>query len=249
MAQPPAVVRIPRPPDRIQLTTGPTLAGQAYQVLRDDITMRRLPPGERITERGLAERLGISPTPVREALRRLEHERLVERIDKRSLVVADPPIAQMIELTRVEAALRGVAARLATANASNAELEQIRSAYADIEALEATPIVDAAEYAAVLPATRRFHRLIDEASHNPMLIDMIATATAFDERFRLHTYEVLRERSTGSDWFGHRLRQHRPILDALLARDGDRAEETMREHILYVSDLFLDVLGDEAATE
>jgi DNA-binding GntR family transcriptional regulator len=72
------------------LSTGPTLADQAYRALREDIIEGRLQPGERITERQLAERLGVSPTPVREALGRLEHEQLIERSGMRRIQVAEP---------------------------------------------------------------------------------------------------------------------------------------------------------------
>ena len=68
-----------KPPISRKLTTGPTLGDQAYQAIRAAITSGDLAAGERTTERALARRLGVSPTPVREALQRLEHERLISR--------------------------------------------------------------------------------------------------------------------------------------------------------------------------
>src|ERR1700730_2568284 len=106
---------------RAKLTTGPTLSDQAYRALREDITTGALQPGQRLTERSLAEHLGVSPTPVREALQRLEHERLIERDAVRAIRVADPSVARLHELSLIEAALRGVAARLAAERATAAE--------------------------------------------------------------------------------------------------------------------------------
>ena len=96
-----------------RLTTGPSLADQAYDALREDITTGRLNAETRITERLLAQRLGVSPTPVREALTRLEHEHLIERGDGNAIRVAQPSLSRLHELSLIEAALRGVAARIA----------------------------------------------------------------------------------------------------------------------------------------
>src|ERR1700756_4962000 len=103
------------------LSTGPTLADQAYRALREEIISGDLKPGERLTERHLAGRLGVSPTPIREALQRLEHEHLIQRTDTRRILVAEPSDRRLYELTLIEAALRGVSARLAAENATDKE--------------------------------------------------------------------------------------------------------------------------------
>src|SRR3979409_2676685 len=107
------------------LSTGPTLADQAYRALREEIISGKLKPGERLTERHLATRLGISPTPIREALQRLEHEHLIQRTDTRRILVAQTSVHRLYELTLIEAALRGAGARLAAENATHAELAAI----------------------------------------------------------------------------------------------------------------------------
>ncbi len=108
-----------------KLTTGPTLSDQAYRALRAEITSGELKPGQRVTERALADHLGVSPTPVREALQRLEHERLIERDAVRSIRVAEPSVARLYELALIEVALRGAAARLAAERATEAEVKAI----------------------------------------------------------------------------------------------------------------------------
>ena len=212
---------------RPKLTTGPTLSDQAYRALREDITSGALQPGQRLTERGLAEHLGVSPTPVREALQRLEHERLIERDAVRAIRVADPSVARLHELSLIEAALRGVAARLAAERATAAEVKAIVAACDRAEALADNDDWDEARVRELLEVTRGFHRLIDEAAHTQTLIDMISTATAFDWAFRLK-WSVESHQDAAS--LHRSLEQHRRVAAAIEARDGAAAEEAMRHH-------------------
>ena len=221
------------------LSTGPTLADQAYRALREDIIEGRLQPGERITERQLAQRLGVSPTPVREALGRLEHEHLIERSGTRRIQVAEPSHKRLFELTLMEAALRGVAARLAAENATTSEIAAMRRLYEGF-----TDVSMAPERALAL--TRELHAGIDRASHNETLISMIATVTAFDWDFRVTTVGEIfgPDRRRVMD----RHREHGAIIEAIADRDGQRAERLMREHIAVVTDAFLQVKPDRAKT-
>jgi DNA-binding GntR family transcriptional regulator len=212
---------------RPKLTTGPTLSDQAYKALREDITTGALEPGQRLTERGLAEHLGVSPTPVREALQRLEHERLIERDAVRAIRVADPSVARLRELSLIEAALRGVAARLAAERATAAEVAAIVAACDRAEALADNDDWDETRVRELLEVTRGFHRLIDEAAHTQTLIDMISTATAFDWAFRLK-WSVESHQDAAS--LQRSLEQHRRVAAAIEARDGAAAEEAMRHH-------------------
>jgi DNA-binding GntR family transcriptional regulator len=216
------------------LSIGPTLADQAYRALRDEIISGKLKAGERLTERHLATRLGVSPTPIREALQRLEHEHLIQRTDTRRILVAEPSVHRLYELTLVEAALRGVGARLAAENATDRELAAIQAAH--------DAITESTTAERALAAARKLHELIDGASHNETLIAMIATATAFDLQFRLETlpetFGSNAERALG------RHRQHGEIVKALRARDGETAETLMREHILGATGVFLRARAD-----
>jgi DNA-binding GntR family transcriptional regulator len=216
------------------LSTGPTLADQAYRALREEIISGRLEPGERLTERHLATRLGVSPTPIREALQRLEHEHLIQRTDTRRILVAQPSVHRLYELTLIEAALRGAGARLAAENATEKELAAIEQTYA--------AFTDTMTPEEALAAARKLHELIDRASHNDTLITMIATATAFDWQFRLETIPDIFEgnRKTALD----RHREHGKIVTAIMARDGATAERLMREHILGATGTFLRARAD-----
>jgi DNA-binding GntR family transcriptional regulator len=219
----------------IQLTTGPSLAGQAYLVLRDMITSGALAYGERVPERALAKRLGVSPTPIREAISRLEHERLLERPEGRGLRVVVPTLQRLREMAMIQAALRGLAARLAAENASDAELLAIEQALKATNAIKRTgrSLIEITDER--LELNRRFHQLIDVASHNPSLVDMIATAIAYDWPMRVRGTQATSQggASTAAP------EEHAQIVQALLARDGDKADELCRAHALDGSQKYL----------
>jgi DNA-binding GntR family transcriptional regulator len=222
----------------LKLTTGPTLSDQAYVFLRRSITEGDLTPGRRVTERGLASELGVSPTPVREAIRRLEHERLLERLDGRTLTVAQPSLHHLYQLNQIEAALRGVAARLAAESASDEELDEIkrtcdRAAKLELKTKTPNDILE------VLRLTRSMHEHIDQASHSPVLLDMIATAAAFDWAVRIRAVELLGT-SYSSEHPGY---EHTALVEALCDRDGVLAESLMSAHVRSAGQRFLDVLA------
>jgi DNA-binding GntR family transcriptional regulator len=226
-------------PKSRKLTTGPTLGDQAYEAIRAAITSGELVAGERTTERALALRLGVSATPVREALKRLEHERLIRRQGSaRGIEIAKPSQRELYELALVEAALRGVAARLAADAATDKELNEIESVLVDVEALIAKG-EPAVRREKVLRLTSHFHTLIDRAAHNVLLEGMIATATAFDWDFRLRA--MLAADQAALEAKAKRHDEHRLIFEALRERNGPLAEERMRRHLSSVTEGFLTV--------
>lgn len=217
--------------------SSPTLADQAYEALREAIISGELAPEEKITERGLAERLGVSPTPVREALRRLEQDQLVARTGLRTVQVASFDDDTAIESRQIEGALRAVAARLAATNATPTQLARIEGLLDDgdreAERLRARAAagdeVSVADFADLLGVTREFHAAVNEASNNPVLLRMLGLVDAFSLARR-------RPRLRGELRLGHaddmvaRYGEHRSIFEAVSARDADRAEQLMRAH-------------------
>src|SRR5690349_6976077 len=114
-----ACVRVPG------MTSTETLADQAYRYVRTAIADGELVAGEKVTERGMADRLSISPTPVREALRRLEIDGLIERIGPRTVQVATIREAAIDDLAEVEVGLRGLVARFAARHATAEQLDAL----------------------------------------------------------------------------------------------------------------------------
>src|SRR5579859_5522896 len=114
-------------PELPSLFRADSLAEQAYRVIREGIATGLFSAGERVTERGLAARLNVSPTPVRVALRRLEQEGLIERVSARQLRVVDHSTGTLRELLLTGAALRGLEARFATHKITDAALDRMES--------------------------------------------------------------------------------------------------------------------------
>jgi DNA-binding GntR family transcriptional regulator len=216
--------------------SGETLADQAYGALREAIMSGQLARGSKITERALAERMGVSPTPVREAIRRLEQDKLIVRTGLRSVQVAEFSADTLAEISLIESHLRAVAARLAARNANEHDLHTMQTFLEQAEAertrVERLKGEDAATQAAgaarVLELLRQFHRAVDAASHNHVLMSFLGMAEAFKPADR---ERVLREQIEGNEAnVGERFSQHRAIFEAIAARDEDGVERLTFEH-------------------
>jgi DNA-binding GntR family transcriptional regulator len=219
-----------------QLTISATLGDQAYTAIREAIVSGVLERGQKVTERGLAESLDISATPVREALRRLEQDRLVERTGPRSVRIAKYAEEELREFSMIGDSLRALAARLA-AEKSTAEQRQQMHAVLDKadrlrgQTVELIPGSDEERklIGEILHCMRQFHSLVDQASGNATLLQMLHMVDAFgaDERRNSVLSEVSDERRGAVD---ARYHQHRAIYDAIAAGNGRRAEELMNAH-------------------
>lgn len=215
----------------------PTLADQAYDALREAIIVGELAPSEKITERGLAERLSVSPTPVREALRRLEQDRLVERRGPRLVQVVALDSDEAAEVRLAELALRGVAARLAAANATDAQVRRMEALLeagdAELARLEALhpdgQSLTTDDLAPLLEITRRFHAELNEGCNNPVVLRLLSQVEAFSLAARQQrlSSELGAEGVQGAL---ARYHEHRAVLDAVRAGDAGAVEDLMREH-------------------
>ncbi|MFE6286422.1 GntR family transcriptional regulator [Streptomyces sp. NPDC057877] len=219
-----------------QLTISATLGDQAYTAIREAIVSGVLERGQKVTERGLAESLDISATPVREALRRLEQDRLVERTGPRSVRIAKYAEDELREFSMIGDSLRALAARMAAEKATAAQKRQMRTVLDKADrlrgkAIEVGPGGDEERelIEEILHCMRQFHALVDEASGNATLLQMLHMVDAFgaDERRNSVLSEVSGERRSAVT---ARYHQHRAIYDAIAAGDGRRAEELMNAH-------------------
>lgn len=208
-----------------------SLAEQAYQAIREGIATGLFAAGERITERGLAARLHVSPTPVREAMRRLEQEGLIERVSARHLRVVDHSAAALRELMLTGAALRAMEARFATLKISDAALDRMEGL---VDALAGTDDVDNAERVRL---AREFDEEIERAADNPTLRGMIVSLSVIGQDRRARSIEhMIAHPEVGI----RRLQDHREILAALRARDPELVERVFRRHATAGVELLLD---------
>jgi DNA-binding GntR family transcriptional regulator len=200
-----------------------TFADRAYTALKDvilglDIYDR---PGEiRLDERRLASDLGISRTPVREAMAQLEREGFVRSVPRRGIYVVRKTKAEVIELITAWAALESMAARLITQGASEQEIAKLRAMFATFENGSLHANLD--EYSQV---NIEFHQTIIRLSRNRVLIDLA-------ENLFAHMRMIRRKTISESDRADRSIRDHMNIIRAIEARDTGRAEALVRDHAL-----------------
>jgi DNA-binding GntR family transcriptional regulator len=173
-------------------------------------------PGDRLVESDLAERFGVSRTPIREALQRLETQSLLAR-DGRSLIVASLDHNEMSELYTVRSELEGLAARLAARHAAAEEVQVLSEMIDDDTSLLGDP-------AAMARANRRFHRQIHLASHNRFLVQQL------DLVYR--SMALMASTSLAAEGRGETaLEEHRAIVEAISERNEQAAYDALKRHI------------------
>jgi DNA-binding GntR family transcriptional regulator len=188
----------------------------AYSLVLEAIDHGEFLPGDRLVESELAERFGVSRTPIREALQRLETQAVLSR-DGRSLVVASLDHDQLGELYVVRSELEGLAARLAAQHAAPEEVRVLWEMLAKDRDLAGAP-------EALSRANKRFHRQIHLASHNRYLVRQLETVH--------RSMALLATTSLAAEGRGAKaLDEHQSIVRAIEARDGDAADAAIREHI------------------
>jgi DNA-binding GntR family transcriptional regulator len=205
----------------------------AYQLILEAIDTGVYKPGSRLVESELADRFGVSRTPIREALQRLETQSLLTR-DGRSLIVASLDHSQLSELYVVRGELEGLAAWLAARHATPEEKRVLRDMLEADRKLQHDP-------EAMARANRRFHKQIHLASHNRYLVqqlDLVHRSMAL-----LASTSIAAEGRTVDT-----LEEHGRIVRAIEQGDGDAADAALREHIsqAFVIRLRLDAEADDA---
>ena len=193
-------------------------AGQmdAYQLILRAIDVGTYRPGDRLVESELADRFGVSRTPIREALQRLETQSLLAR-DGRSLIVASLDHNQMAELYVVRSELEGLAARLAARHATEEEVRLMREFVEEDKGRVGDP-------SALSRTNRRFHRQVHLASHNRYLVQQL------DLVYR--SMALMTTTSLAAEGRSARaLEEHAAVVDAISKSDADAAQKELKGHI------------------
>jgi DNA-binding GntR family transcriptional regulator len=194
------------------------VAERVYRRLRDAIATGELPPRGRLSERDLSAAFGVSTSPVKAALARLEAEGMVVTQPRRGTWVAFAP-EKLAEMGLIRAALEGVAARLAAGRISEGQLAALAGIVGALR--RATALRDTA---GLVEANERFHALVLEAADNVFLANAVQALRGYYlmTRNRMRTAQLEPEKAQA---------EHEAILAALAARDGAAAEAAMRAHI------------------
>jgi DNA-binding GntR family transcriptional regulator len=201
----------------------PSFGDRAYAALKRAITTADIYASReeiRLDERRLSQSLGISRTPIREALGRLEQEGLVRSVPRRGMFIVRKTKTEIIELIQVWAALESMAARLITLNATDQEIESLRRLFTDFAEQEPRLHID--EYS---EANIRFHQAIVNLSKNQVLIDTM-------ENLFVHMRSIRRRTISEDDRATRSIKDHMNIIEALEQRSTERAEKLVRQHSL-----------------
>jgi DNA-binding GntR family transcriptional regulator len=193
---------------------------KAYQILKSMIIERHLLPGDKIPQEKLAEDLGISRTPLINALKFLEHEKLVQSIPRRGFFVRLFDKAEMISIFELRELLEGLAARRACQNITDREIDQLKGFFRQFAGIK--DITDIKAYAR---EDRRFHNLLTGIGAKEFLKSILETYNIISFSYQT----VLSEGLVRSP--NETIHEHLAIIKAISNRDADSAERLMRRHL------------------
>lgn len=208
------------------MISGLTIAENAYLPLRDVVfqTLRQailkgeLQPGERLMEIKLAETLGVSRTPIREAIRKLELEGLVVMIPRKGAAVANITEKDTKDVLEVRRTLEMFAVEVTCDRITPEQLAQLKAAAKEFEASKGADLIRIAE------TDMKFHEIIYEATQNERLVQMLNNLRENMYRYRI---EYLKD----PNYYDSLVGEHREILNAIETGDKERARICMRDHI------------------
>lgn len=216
----------------IRLDTYKPLRELVFESLREAIIQGRLKPGERLMELTLAEELGVSRTPVREAIRKLELEGFVVMVPRKGAYVAGITEKDINDVFEVRAALEALAAGLAAERITEEELDELERSL--VQLAEAS---QSGDINAVVEHDTRFHDLIYRASRNQRLMQIVSNLQDQIQRFRLAT--LSRPGRTR-----RAVEEHKKIVEAIAERNVELAQQLAREHIENAEANLLNGMGE-----
>lgn len=209
----------------------PSLADRAYLNLREAIVEGTLLPGTKLSERSLAAMLGVSPQPVREALRRLEGEGMAETRPRSGTYVAELTTERLLEMGRIRAALEAVAANIVARRRSDVDIAALRFRMTAIRSASA-----AGDERLLAVANATLHATIHAITGNALLIRSLQAVNAY---YHISTRRIL----TRKNEISSSLAEHQAIVDAIIAGEPDQAEALMRAHTLRSVEMASDELS------
>lgn len=204
-----------------------TFKNRAYSALKEVIVSLNIydqTQEVRLDERQLAQSLGVSRTPVREAMAQLEREGFVHSVPRRGIYVVRKTKREVMEMIQVWAALESLAARLITQHASDEEIATLRAMFATFE--DGTPHAKLDEYSEV---NIQFHQTIIAMGGNGILVNLA-------ENLFTHMRMIRRKTIAEENRADRSIQDHLAIIQALEARDTDAAEVLVRNHALGLAD-------------
>lgn len=216
----------------IKLDNYKPLRELVFDSLRKAIILGKLKPGERLMEIQLAEEMGVSRTPVREAIRKLELEGFVVMVPRKGAYVAGVSVKDIADVFEVRSALEGLAAGLAAERITEEEMEELEKVIHLISGEE--------DILTVYKKDNEFHELIYRASRNHRLTQIITNLSEQINRFRLTSLSVPGRLKIAVD-------EHKKIIEAISDRDADLAHKLASEHMENAEQNLLNAIREEEA--
>ena len=193
-----------------------------FETLRDAIITQVLKPGERLMEIQLADEMGVSRTPVREAIRKLELEGLVVMVPRKGAYVAGVSMKDIHEVYEVRSALEMLAVTLAAERITEEELDALERQV--LRESEEEDKKESSDLSSIIYIDSSFHDIIYQAAHNQRLVQFISILQEQLQRFRAASLSKPGRSKTA-------LEEHKKIVEALSERNGELASQLAREHI------------------
>lgn len=217
--------------DNVSLIDDLPLSVQVSKKIQDEIVYGHLAPGTKLDEVKLCEKYGVSRTPIREALKLLASEGLVEIRPRRGAIIPALNIVKLFEMFEVMAYLEGMCGRLAARRINEEEKAELLSLHNQCKEY----VVDdnTENY---YEANRKFHFFLYQLSHNSFLIEQ-----ASNLHNRLHPYRRLQLRVNNR--MQHSFEEHQRIVDAVINSDEDLAESLLKEHVSVQGERFTDLVA------
>jgi len=200
-----------------------SLRGKIFNILRQQILDNKYLPGDSLIETKLAEELGVSRTPVREAIRQLELEGLVDSIPNKGVIVRGISEKDIEDIYTIRRLLEGLAARWAVEKISDDELAELKDTFELMEFYSAKGDIEQ-----VAKLNTKFHEIIFRATKSSVLQHIL---TDFQYYVQWARYESLKVPGRAQE----ALEEHRNILNAFTNRDHENAEKTVTQHVINAS--------------
>ncbi len=217
----------------IRLDNYKPLREMVFESMREAIIQGRLKPGERLMEIQLADEMGVSRTPIREAIRKLELEGFVVMVPRKGAFVAGISVKDIVDVFEVRAALEALAAGLAAERITPDELEELERSLVAISEVSTKDDIDA-----MVETDTNFHELIYRASRNERLFQIVIHLKEQIQRFRTTS---LSQPGRSKD----ALEEHRKMVEAISDRNVEVAQNLAREHIENAEQSMLNALRED----
>lgn len=213
--------------EKLQLKNYKPLGEVVFDYLRESILNGDLKPGERLMEIALAEQLGVSRTPVREAIRKLEKEKFVEMIPRKGAYVANLTAKDILDVLEIRIVLEGFSAELAAKRMTDEEIEELEAILNGFNTS-----VDVQDTTGMIDNDKEFHDKIFESTRNSKLIEMVKDLHDQFQRFRLIYFNEFDNYIELQTW-------HERIFDAIKHRDPDKAKECAENHVKLIMEIVM----------